>query len=471
MRILHVEDDPQEFEFCKKRLEEGGNSVLHAATNAAAKNLLAKNEVEYCILDLAIPIDSPDGKPNVDHGIELAIHIRQHYPSIPILVLTGQSSEPATQALEEDDKFAFFWDGARKTLFKIRKKSKLDVALDLVNEAKILLDKLDEFELSLDDQYCRELPELEKRIVKLFGTKSGAKGAKVRRLSGGLSGAKVLRVALLNEIGNEFQSAVCKIDNFENAKHETINFDTHVTSLGVGSFPTWLGEFFVGCGNKSGVFFQLANNYQQTFFDVVAESDDRASNVLSTLREYEKNWHTNFRAETISIEAIRRSQLSDEKFEAIKSELTDIDVDEFEKNMIQIRLSVQHGDHHGANVLVSEANDPVIIDYGDIGEFACCLDPIVLELSSYFHPDSRSKFKGNDEIADNWFSDDRKSLLAVVQNPLSVGVLREWSDDNAFSLREIAAVTYAYCVRQLSYEGTDKELAKKLAKKAVEVIG
>ena len=492
MKILYVEDDSKDFEFFSERLIGNGHKVQRAETNSQAKELLKKsvkrpkkdedgkldfscldNLVEYVILDLAIPFDSPDGDSEVKHGIELAIHIRSMYPGIPILVLTGQSSEPATEALEDDDAFAIFWDGERKTLFKIRKKRQFDEALRLVNEASSLLDSLDEFELDLEDRYCREnLSLIEQRIIKLFGVKApDANVAKVKRLSGGLSGAKVLRVSLLNSMGYEIQSAVGKIDEFENATLETQNFEKYVTYLEVGSFPTSLGKFFAGCGNLCGVFFRLADSYGRTFFDVLKSSDEDAAQVLAELKQYESKWHRNYsEAVNLSVRDIRRTQISDRKFESVVSELIDFDISTFEDISVQVRKSVQHGDQHGGNVLVSESNDPVVIDYGDIGEYCCSLDPIVLLMSAYFHPDARGSFEQTSEIAANWFADNQQDLLSKVARPTSTKFLLDWASENSFSGREIVAVTYAYCVRQMQYEGTNNEFAKAIIAEAIETL-
>lgn len=468
MRILYVEDDEEQFGFVTKRLaKDGENSVLLAVTNKQAKELVASNPVDYVVLDLAIPLEAPEGDPSIDHGIELALFLRKNYPGTPILVLTGQSSEPATQALEDDDTFAVFWNGARKPLFKIRKKRQLDDALRVVEEAAQLLNRLDALELSLQDDEARNLSVEEKRIVRLFALKNNAVLASVSQLSGGLSGARVLRVRLLNGTGEEFQHAVAKIDTFESIGIESENYDRHVQQLDVGSFPTSLGEFFTGCGPKKGVFFQLASNFDKTLFEFSQDSDVAAADTLAKLRIRLRNWHRNFSAKRMTIRDVRRTQLCDEKFGLLSDLLEGLDIETFEDKSVQIRWATQHGDMHGANILVSDVGDAVVIDYGDIGEGICSLDPTVLELSFYFHPNARDQFAANDNIAKSWFSD---RIYDNVLLPLSTKALRDWGVDNQFSGNEFVAVTYAYCVRQLSYDGTDKAFAIALIREAMSVI-
>ncbi len=146
------------------------------------------------VLDLAIPFDSPDGNPSIDHGVALALHIRNNFPGLPILVLTGQSSEEAVEALEENNPFAYFWDGGKikKNLFKIRKKSKLPEALRLVASAAADLKQLDSFELDLQDQFCRELDRRSQRAIKLFSKFCGlcSQGQAARRGAVGGEGSR-----------------------------------------------------------------------------------------------------------------------------------------------------------------------------------------------------------------------------------------------------------------------------------------
>ncbi len=62
----------------------------------------------------------------------------------------------------------------------------------------------------------------------------------------------------------------------------------------------------------------------------------------------------------------------------------DFAIEGLEEVEVRVRLSVQHGDLHGGNILVTDSGDPVIIDYGEIGEFVCCLDRLFSSLATTF---------------------------------------------------------------------------------------
>nr|BFE94182.1 hypothetical protein GCM10020185_47180 [Pseudomonas brassicacearum subsp. brassicacearum] len=72
------------------------------------------------------------------------------------------------------------------------------------------------------------------------------------------------------------------------------------------------------------------------------------------------------------------------KFSDIRKLIQHAWIENFEENLIQVNWGCTHSDLHGYNVLVSETRAPILIDYGDVAESACSVDPITLELSSIF---------------------------------------------------------------------------------------
>lgn len=71
------------------------------------------------------------------------------------------------------------------------------------------------------------------------------------------------------------------------------------------------------------------------------------------------------------------------------------------------------------------------------------------------------------ELFENWF--DNEEYFKKVEYSRVGKFLRDWKSENSFNEREYVATVYAYAVRQLTYEGTDKEIAAKLIEKAIEV--
>ncbi len=81
MRLLLVEDDAPLGRVLVRGLTEEGHAVDHAATFAAASELLSLNEYDLVVLDLGLP----DGD-----GIDLCRAIRDDGSGTPVLVLTAR---------------------------------------------------------------------------------------------------------------------------------------------------------------------------------------------------------------------------------------------------------------------------------------------------------------------------------------------------------------------------------------------
>ena len=129
---------------------------------------------------------------------------------------------------------------------------------------------------------------------------------------------------------------------------------------------------------------------------------------------------------------------------------------EFERREVQAKWACIHGDMHGANVLVSNACEVQLIDYGDISDGPVCLDPVTLELSFLFHPDVNCGAWPTIEQAKQFL--DLDDYLQGCPFPESIRGSREWAIESRASVREYCAVLYAYLVRNLQYDDTDKDL-------------
>jgi len=176
-------------------------------------------------------------------------------------------------------------------------------------------------------------------------------------------------------------------------------------------------------------------------------------------------WHKARTQREIKIKHIRRLFCSDDKFNDALKYLHGIDLGIFENKSVNVNWSIQHGDLHGRNVLVSDDNQPVIIDYGGIDELPCSTDPITLELSPYFHPYFDNKYPIAEGLVKHWYDD---GYYERVVSPNVMRILRDWSDENAYLDREKLAVIYSYCVRQLTYPDTNKDMACDLIKVTID---
>ncbi|MEI8602528.1 hypothetical protein P4S55_17720 [Shewanella sp. PP-Sp27a-2] len=185
------------------------------------------------------------------------------------------------------------------------------------------------------------------------------------------------------------------------------------------------------------------------------------------MKQILSNWTELKAPQQLSVGDIRRFLCSDKKFNdcSLAEQLTGLNIHDFESKVLRSNISIQHADLHGMNILLSESNSPIVIDYGDIKSCSSVIDPITLELSHYFHPKMCHKIERNLELASQWFNDD--AIFLFNSNPTTALFLRKWSRDNSFLRSDYIAGVYAYAMRQLTYDDIDKDFAKALIKAAI----
>lgn len=470
MNILHLEDNLKWFEGVVKPelMKIPAMNIFHANNKSEALNTLASNIIDYALLDLSVPLDDTPGIANIQHGLSVAWHIRNEYPGIPIMILTGESTEEAAEKFEEENTFTTYWDGQERPLVKLRNKRKLSEVIEYLSSISSSLEKLDAIELDYDPKKLI-LTHSEQRVIRLFCLKNKTTAAKINALNDGLSSAKVLNVTLINHSSKPMLSALVKIDDNKKVEIEKVNFQEHITKLSVGSFPTYINEFYAGCSKKKGVFFQFAQDFKKDYFDLYLEGDSQSLEAAKLAKNIFTNWISLKSGKQVTIGEVRRILCPEEKFlkYKIQEQLSslNIDIDAFESKSLNSNFCIQHADLHGMNILISETNTPLIIDYGDVKSCPSTFDPITLELSPYFHPKMGGLVLHDMNLAEHWFDDEQLSQYS--KNPETAVFLRDWARSNAFLKKDYVAGVYSYIIRQFTYSDTNKDFARMLIKAAI----
>jgi hypothetical protein len=121
-------------------------------------------------------------------------------------------------------------------------------------------------------------------------------------------------------------------------------------------------------------------------------------------------------------------------------------------------------------VVFAESDQPMLIDFGDAGASFSAIDPVTLELSTVFHSQHAT-------LPREWPTEE-----AMMQWPLLdrftdgctfapfIVTCREWALADAGSQEEVVAVAYAYAMRQLRYDDTDKVLARALIRACSQLL-
>lgn len=454
IEFLIVEDDPEFRNVLVDIVNEvcPDSNITEVGDQDAAFQAIREHLFDLIILDLNIPktSESFDGHP--DYGHEVFTNARNLARGTPVIVLTGSTAEPFIPSMLKLGEQADIWGSNKKhQLVAFHEKHKLDSFHAVLAEYTDDLNCLRQVEIQRTDL---DLNEHELRTLRIFARKYIGVKCAVSSVTGGHSGAKVLKLKTTKDTGAVVNHTICKIGQSDKIRDEDHRYNQHITSLPPEATPRKLILLEHGAKMTSGLFYSLASGYPKSAFseNVMTKFAQRTISEVSALM---KSWVS---------EAESRKKISELRNLAVGNEIaTDLIslygldwATKFEQNEIQVKWGLFHGDMHGFNILVSDEGHPILIDYGDTGIGPSSYDPITLELSLFFHregPLTKSHWPTKEQ-AENWFN--LELYLEGCPFPDFVKNCREWALQVAAGDREVLAVAYSYLLRQLKYTDVDK---------------
>jgi CheY-like chemotaxis protein len=474
MRLLIVENNASFEANLRGGLATVANLAIAVAhSREEAVNLINGQEFDLILCDLRIPTAVGRLDEAVEHGLAVYNHAQGTAPGTPIVVMSAYGTldiiRSLYQAAPRDDPFGVRSDTSMTEFFKKSELLELVQHVDEVAGHREALDAIGintggvDFGLSVADR----------TVLRLFCRRNGGVLIRLNPLQPGLSAARVIRVEVRDEHGAITSRALAKLASYAAAADEAERFQQFVApQLASGAFAHLIDHVKAGACRTAGLFYWFAgggdpNAYNTSLLELLAEREDLALLALDGLKEKLRPWVAAAHQEEMSVQEIRQLLLPDPNFAVAHASLPP-DVDRAEGLRAHVNRGPEHGDLHGYNVLVRAADSvAVLIDFGSLMSAPIALDPMTLELSLLFHPDS--PFREGDwptsEQARSWCSiDDFVDGSPVEQ---FVRRCREWAYERCASDKEIYAVAYAYATRQLKYPGTDHERATALAGGAV----
>lgn len=472
MRVLLIEDDEETIEDFVAELEPSGIEISVATSKASAEALLV-GDLQLVVCDLKIP--SQDGLQNavVNHGLSVLAKLREDWSGVPVLGFSAHGTTPGLvqQLLALGGIEDFLGVGTREPLLNFFDKSELSECLAKIQRIKSGFDQLRAIEISQGVSRLEMTPE-QARAIRIFARRRGAQVARVSRLGGGLSGAVVLRVRLEGPSGERMARVVAKLGPIPLVVDESTRYQQLISgTLGLGVCPAIIDTVIAGASQCGGLFYELAGEYPSTLLESIGQPE--AGSVVARLEEHTSPWRDGAPTARVKVDEVRRSLIDDTTFfDAAGDELDWKRVERIESLDLQSRCCTQHGDLHGLNVLVSNVGEPLLIDFGETARMSAAVDPVTLELSPVFHPDSPVRDQGWPSVdqATRWHD-----LDAYIDNsPIAdyVRRCREWTYDPGTSAgdREVASVVYAYAARQLKHPRTNRDLAVALIEGAFDLL-
>ena len=458
LHVLIVEDDEDFVEELRETIGHlpGVHKIRIAGSRDQACEMLGDGFLDLVILDLKLPTVSGALDADPEHGHAVFNQIRSVAPGTPIFVLTGSPAEDFIPKLLSSHQQIDIWSEGKKTdTILFLKKFDIDKCLETLMPVAQAIECLSDVELDRGDV---DLSLAEDRLIRIFAKKYQGRRCVVSGLGGGLSGARVIRLRVTDRQGVQVHDAVAKLSTHTDVRREGDCYDKYVTRLAPSASPRKLATLEFGAHKLAGVFFGLADGFDESAFDVARNAPERSEEVIRNVEATMAPWIEGVPETRTSIGQIRRRLLCDESLDEVRDTLGLDWIEEFEARDIQARWGCSHGDFHGCNVLVSPAG-VALIDYGNVCDGPASLDPVTLELSLLFHPDAPDRAGAWPSVEQTRRWGDLDAYLEDCPFPQFVRECRDWALRAGAGAREVAASAYSYLVRQFKYDDTDKDRA------------
>ncbi len=458
LHILIIEDDTDFVDELRLIISSlsCNSDIRVAGSRDEAFNMLQEGFSDLVILDLKIPTVNGALDEDPEHGHAVFNRVRVLAPGTPIFVITGSPAEAflSDLVLKHVQQIDIWGAGKKSGTVLFLKKYEIDRCLEFVEPIARAIEGLSDVELERNEI---ELSEPEDRLIRIFARRFQGVRCVVSGLNNGLSGARIIRLRVTDTQGVQVHDAVAKLSTHADIRREGDRYDEYIARLGPAATPRKLATLEFGACRLAGIFFGLAEGFDDSAFDVVGDSE-RSAFVVRCLKSVTLPWNNGVPETRKSIGVLRHRVVDDQ---ALGGVVRDFDlrwVRDFESRQIQARWACGHGDLHGKNILVSR-NGIALIDYSDVGAGAASMDPITLELSVLFHPDGPGSIDAWPSTEDAHAWGDVEVYVKECPFAQFVRECRAWALSVAAGKREVAASAYAYLVRQLKYEDTRKERA------------
>ncbi len=477
MKILLIEDNRRFADDLIGALRDRivGIDVRLAVDYGDAQGALQDQDYDLVACDLRLPHGPGSTVEDVALGLEMYQRARASMPGTPIVVFSAYGTLDIVRDLYESSpqEDAYVVGRANTHLSSFFQKDQLPEFIEHVEELAAGLARIEAIDITFGGVEV-PLTQGRRRVLKIFARRREGVTIRVASLTGGLSETEVLRVHVGDRHGGVLSAAVARLGDISSIQSEKTRYQQLVhTQLGSGAFAHLIDDVCAGAGNCAGAFYWFAGEgaggtaYDTLLFDLLPDNDARAEAAVSRLAVKLMPWVEASHQKEVTVESIRKLLLSDEDLAALSPDLP-FDPSDVESQRVYVRFGPEHGDLHGLNVLVRADDDPVLIDFGSLCSGPTALDPLTLELSMLFHPRSPLAIdEGDAPDLSDWFDDEK--YVGECRSPAFAKACREWLRARAATDAEVAALAYAYALRQMRYpHAARKAAALKLAETAAE---
>ena len=470
MRILLVEDEVQYIEEISPLLSQlGATEIISARSrDSAVERLTCEKDFDLIVCDLNIPTQESGTDQDIRHGFYVHDLAKKYHPGTPSIFLSAYvNMDNVRSRLITGHSVDLFGNGEQWPTIDVRRKRH---QREFLSSSARLAEGISSLEsVEVETPHGLQFSRYALRPMRVYARRVAAERIKLDVLSG-LSGALVFRCQAMGTSGSVVAEAVAKVDLISKIRAEIDAYERFVASgLEIGGFAPLTGQVLYGCGRYGSVFYGLAGEGYRDLFDLIEYSAVEATDAVCILRSNRGRWLRPPQQEPeVSLRDLRVPYISDSELDNYIGAFDEASLRNVEETLVRVTTSVQHGDLHGKNILVSQDGNPLLIDYADVDILPSVLDPVTLELSLLFHRDHPGLGEWPSlERAKNWFD-----LSAYAgDSPIHevIRACRRWATAVGTEL-EVASIVYTQAMRQLKYPDTDKELAITIVKASIEAM-
>ena len=344
LHVLIVEDDDDFVDELRETIAAlpGDCNIRIAGSRDQAYEKLDDEFLDLVILDLKIPTVTGGLDANPEHGHAVFNRIRTVAPGTPIFILTGSPAEDFIPALLSNQQQIDIWSEGRRTgTILFLRKLDIDQCPEKLTPVAEAIERLSDVEL---DRGGMNLSLAEDRLVRIFARKFQGVRCVVSGLGGGLSGARVIRLRVTDSQGVQVHNAVAKLSTPLDVRRENDRYDHYVTRLAPDATPRKLATLEFGAHKLAGVFFGLADGFNESAFDVACNAPERSEAVIRSVEGATARWIAGVPETRRTVRELRQRLLTDESLNQIREAFNLNWIADFEAREIQARWACCHGD-------------------------------------------------------------------------------------------------------------------------------
>jgi CheY-like chemotaxis protein len=468
MKVILVENDDDVIDILEETAKQSPREIeiLVARSQDSAIEILTSTRAQLAIFDLQIPTTDGALDEDVLHGMHVFHESTRLLPGTPRIVwsgrATGREYEQIIAAKTEGDPYGL---DEQTPMLEFFNKDDLRACAKRVVAIAGHMHALSNIRVSPEPAPLT-LSDDERLVLQQYARRVGGTLVRVSEVGGGLSDARAFRSRVYAADGRMLSRVLAKVGPVALPQDEHARFRRFVTGVLDGAnFAPLAGQVEHGAGPLGGLFYGLLEEFESSLFGLVGIGETGsaapAAKCVARIQRATANWHHESTQSDIRFVDIRRSLVKDARKARVQA-AAGVDLDQLDELRLYANAATQHGDLHGENILVAQDGHPVLIDFARTGEAFSALDPVTLELSVLFHPDSPL-------LGGSWPAPGQGKRWAFIDEylvdcpvPAFVKACRTWAFDCAAEAREVYAHVASFALRQLDYDDTNKVWAKDL---------